>query len=73
MYVLAKGACEVLITDQKKNTQRMKILRPGDYFGEIGLIYGCIRTATIKSTKYSTLAMLKKESYRDILLEFPSL
>ena len=73
MYVIAKGACEVTIIDQKKSVQTMPILRPSDYFGEIGLIYGCSRTATVKSFKYSTLAMLKKTHYKDILLEFPTL
>ena len=73
MFIIAKGACEVSIIDEKKNTQILKILRPGDYFGEISLIYGCRRSATVKSTKYSTLAMLKKDSYKEILIEFPDL
>lgn len=51
----------------------MALLRPGSYFGEIGLIYGCNRTATVKSGKYSTLAMLTKARYKEILIEFPSL
>ena len=46
-YVIAKGACKVSIQDQKKSTQQMPILQPGDYFGEISLIYGCNRTATV--------------------------
>lgn len=51
----------------------MPILRPGDFFGEISMIYGCNRTATVKSFKYSTLAMLTKAQYKEILIEFPSL
>ena len=31
-----------------------------DYFGEIALIYGCKRTASVRSMKYSTLAKLEK-------------
>ena len=60
MFLLAKGACEVSIQDQKKNKYKLKVMRPGDYFGEISMIYGCKRTATVKSSKYSTLAVLKK-------------
>ena len=73
LYVIAKGACRATIIDQKKSTQVMPFLRPGDYFGEIGLIYGCSRTATVKSEKYSTLAMLTKNHYKEILIEFPTL
>lgn len=73
MYIIAKGACEVSIIDEKKNTQKLKVLRPGDYFGEIALIYGSKRSTTVKSTKYSTLAKLKKDNYKEILIEFPDL
>ena len=73
MYLIAKGACEVFIVDEKKNRNRIKNLRPGDYFGEISLIYGCKRTASVNSSKYSTLAMLKKVHYKEILIEFPDL
>jgi len=66
LYLIAKGACEVSILDEKKNPQKLNILRPGDYFGEISLIYGCKRTATVKSLKYSTLAMLEKSKYKEI-------
>jgi len=48
-------------------------MRNGEFFGEISMIYGCKRTATIKSGKYTTLAQLSKKSYQDILLEFPDL
>lgn len=73
MYLIAKGACEVFIVDEKKNKNKIKNLRPGDYFGEISLIYGCKRTASVNSSKYSTLAMLKKVHYKEILIEFPDL
>lgn len=37
------------------------------------MIYGCKRTATVESNKYSTLAMLNKTHFKEILIEFPSL
>jgi len=73
MFLIAKGACIVNVMDEKKNTYHLKNLRPGDYFGEISLIYGCKRTASVVSTKYSTLAMFNKVFYKEILIEFPEL
>jgi CRP-like cAMP-binding protein len=73
MFIIAKGACEVSIINEKKNIQKLKVLRPGDYFGEIALIYGCKRSTTVHSTKYSTLAMLNKTHFKEILIEFPDL
>jgi CRP-like cAMP-binding protein len=63
----------VYIIDQKKKEREIDTMRNGEFFGEISLIYGCKRTATIKSAKYSTLAKLNKKNYEDILLEFPDL
>jgi CRP-like cAMP-binding protein len=72
-YLIAKGAVDVYIIDQKKKEREIDTMRNGEFFGEISLIYGCKRTATIKSAKYSTLAKLSKKNYHDILLEFPDL
>lgn len=71
--MIAKGACEVFLVDEKKNRKKIKNLRSGDYFGEIALIYGCKRTTTILSSKYSTLAMLNKVHYKELQIEFPEL
>ena len=49
------------------------MLRSGEYFGEISLIYGCKRTGTVVSRKYSTLAKLTKEKHREIITDFPDL
>lgn len=39
------------------------ILRPGQYFGEISLIFGCERTAKVIANKYCTLAKLSKSKF----------
>ena len=48
MYYIIQGDCTVNITehDQKEHVA-VKLLSPGRYFGEIGLIYSCVRTASI--------------------------
>lgn len=71
LFLIAKGACEVYLVNEKKNKMKIKNLRSGDYFGEIALIYGCKRTTTIQSSKYTTLAMLRKEHYNELQIEFP--
>ena len=73
MYLIAEGSCQVKIIDEKKNVRLGKLLRLGDYFGEISLIYECPRSATVFSTKYSTMAKLMKSSYKEILIHFPNL
>jgi len=63
MFIIAKGECEVNIMDESKKNKLVRILRSGDYFGEISLIYGCKRTGSVISRKYSTLAKLTQEKY----------
>lgn len=69
MYFIAKGSCEVTvrtnydiqIDDNDESSQKIGLLGEGAHFGEISLIYGCKRTATVSSTNYCTLASLSKK------------
>jgi len=64
MYLIARGECMVNIKDENNKVVRgHKVLGPSDYFGEISLIYGCKRTATVVSRKYTTLAVLSKPKF----------
>lgn len=39
-------------------------LYDGDHFGEIGLIFSCRRTATVKSLNYGSLAKLTETGFK---------
>jgi len=74
MYMVAKGECEVKATDaasDQKVNKSPKYLRPGDYFGEIALIYGCKRTAEVIVTKYTTLAKMELAAFKELQTELP--
>lgn len=74
MYVIAKGECSVLFIDEaRRPIKNKKYLRVGELFGEISMVYGCKRTATVISNKYTTLGVLKKERYKEIATEFPEI
>ena len=59
--------------EDNDNAIKPKYLIDGDHFGEIGLIFDCKRTATIKSENYGTLAMLKKSDYQELTKSFEEL
>jgi CRP-like cAMP-binding protein len=74
MYYVANGVCTVDIVDQaKKLNKNIRNLLPGDHFGEIGMIYGTPRTATVLSKNYSTLAKMSLEIYHDLTTEYPTM
>jgi len=72
MYLLAKGMVKVNIAsncDDRESAESQKkplTLRPGQYFGEIALVYDCVSTATVVATKYCTLAKLTKEKFKEL-------
>ena len=54
-----------------KNINEHKILAPGDYFGEISLLFNCPRTSTVVSRNYNIMARLSYGAYREIVNEYP--
>ena len=61
MFFLAKGKCNVIIRDkfdERFEQWRGEKLRQNDHFGEISMLYGCPRSATIEADNYVTLATL---------------
>lgn len=66
--VLVDGAAEV----RRKNRVVNK-LRSGDFFGEIALITGTPRTATVTTTAPSRVLVVTARDFRRLLRETPSM
>lgn len=52
MYFLSTGECVVMVKDRYKVFNQERIIKPGDFFGELALIANNKRTATVKSINY---------------------
>lgn len=63
-----KGSCVIVTPD---NVQ-VATLNSGEYFGEIALVFGGERTATVRGHTYCVLARLAKTDFDQILMSFPS-
>ncbi|XP_022094111.1 uncharacterized protein LOC110981133 isoform X3 [Acanthaster planci] len=68
MYFIRRGTCEVLSKDMTRVTST---IGPGQYFGEVGLIFGDYRTATVRAASYCELLMLKRSDLDEVLQHFP--
>jgi hypothetical protein len=61
IYVISRGEVSVFVTDHKGKTHSIRNLERGSLFGEVSLLCGCKRTATVKTVQYSSIAQLKTE------------
>jgi CRP-like cAMP-binding protein len=72
MYFIGKGNCQVRVRDPNGQDQKIApLLREGDHFGEIGMIYLCRRTATVTAKNYNTFARIVRGRYKEMISEFP--
>jgi CRP-like cAMP-binding protein len=66
--VILDGTAEVLVDGETVNE-----LGPGDWFGELALLDGEPRTATVTSVDDLEVAVLGVRMFRTLLREFPDL
>ncbi|HET6260785.1 MAG TPA: ABC transporter transmembrane domain-containing protein [Chloroflexia bacterium] len=73
LYFIDRGEVEVMITGPTGGKRRVALLRDGDYFGEIALLEDVPRTATVRTRVPSTLLVLNREQFFDLLEAVPDL
>src|SRR6266700_3050793 len=62
MYIIVEGAVEVLI-DQGKRKIVLATMFPGQYFGELSLLDGGKRSATVRTLKPTIVLALNREDF----------
>jgi CRP-like cAMP-binding protein len=67
-YVVIEGQATVLIDDRVVASKG-----PGDYFGEIALLDGGVRTATVRSNTPMKMLLLRRREFERALNEDPAL
>jgi len=70
MYFISRGSVEVIAPDGRTLRAR---LSAGDFFGEIALLYGTPRTATVRALEYCDLYRLEKELFDRVLTNHPEI
>jgi len=67
MYFISKGEVEVVLPDGSV----INTLKAGDFFGEIAIVYKCLRTASVRSVKFTNVFVLSKEDLDHVLVDYP--
>lgn len=73
-YVIANGDLEVLRAAGTAEELLLNTVHPGEYFGDMALIMpGGQRTATVRARTLSTLLVMSRAEFNDLLNQFPML
>ena len=73
LYIILDGACEVLLGDEGQKLKKMATFNKGDFFGEMSLLTGEVRSATVKALEYATVIRVDKELFSTILASNPDI
>ena len=73
LFVIMSGRVEVTVVQEGAPSVRLATLGEGDYFGEMSLMTGAPRSATVAALVETRLLEVGKESFRRILAAQPNL
>jgi anion transporter len=72
-YLVATGSVGVYVTDRGSDTElRVRVLHPGEPFGEMALLTNSSRTSTIRAETECQVLRLDRSSFLDLVREQPS-
>jgi small-conductance mechanosensitive channel/CRP-like cAMP-binding protein len=74
LYIMTKGDAEVRITlDGNRLSEKVATLHAGDFFGEMGLMTGAPRSATVIALTDAECYRLDKDAFNDIMRRRPEI
>src|ERR1700682_2613006 len=65
-YIVREGELEVVVSANGAR-RRANLLHPGDFFGEIALLYQVPRTATVRARTLASVWELGRQDFRDLV------
>ena len=69
-FILAKGQVKVFITGLEGREAIIALLNEGEFFGEMSLLDGQPRSASVKAVENSELVMIRREDFLKELKKF---
>lgn len=73
MFVILQGHVEIAVRSEDSTHTRVATLRSGDYFGEMSLMTGAPRSATVIALEETRVLEISKDSFARIMATRPEL
>ncbi|MFB9749941.1 ABC transporter transmembrane domain-containing protein [Paenibacillus hodogayensis] len=70
-YIIVRGKFEITKQIPGEREKRVAVLQDGDHFGEIALLKGIPRTATVRALGASVLLSVRRETFHRLTSEYP--
>jgi small-conductance mechanosensitive channel len=67
LYIITKGRCEVLLDGPSRQFKQVAVLKKGDFFGEMSLLTGEPRSATVRAIEDTEVIVIQKDIFSEIL------
>ena len=67
IYVVSEGQCEIVRELADSGEELVKVAGPGDYFGEIGVLFHMPRSATVRARTEATVIGYTAQAFRERL------
>lgn len=71
LYVVLSGSAKVFRTSEDGRDRILMILRPGDAFGELAMIEGLPRSATVQTLEETEMLVLARKEFEHFAAEHP--
>ena len=68
-YIIKRGQCQVTVNNADGQQTKLKILKEGEAFGEVALLYDAVRTATVTAVTEGSLWKLDGHIFKKIIIE----
>ncbi len=73
LFILKSGSVKISICDRKGNEDILKIMYPFDFFGEMSLLDGQHRSATVTALEKSIALIIKREHFIELIRKSPQI
>lgn len=73
LYIIRTGSCGVYVRRNGKHENRIATIDSGDFFGEMSLLTGEPTTATVRAMVDSSVIIIDKENFSNILNDNPTI
>jgi CRP-like cAMP-binding protein len=72
LFIVQRGVCEVIIGGENGG-EKVGVMGPGSVFGELSLLTGSPRSATVRAATTSVVYEITKQNLAPLLREYPEL